>query len=125
MLIAEFLCCDTKSLKNGGQLLFLFRIGRIFVCRPQCLRILVFILEVFQRKFSATWIITLFGIVGFDIAIDLFDKSERSLIGRVNLKPANSSLEGRCVPIFFMGCFRPLYFVRRDNRNVKFIPGVV
>jgi hypothetical protein len=47
MILAEFLCCVTEGLKKGGQLLFPFRIGRVFVCRPQCLRTLVLVLEVF------------------------------------------------------------------------------
>ena len=102
MVLAEFLCCNTEGLENGGQLLFLFRIGRLFVSRPQCLRILVLVLEILKREFSATRIIAFFGIVGLDVAVDLFDKSERSLIGRINLKSANSPLKGCCVPIRFM-----------------------
>jgi len=53
MILAEFLCCDTKSLKNGNQLLFSFKIDRVFVCRPQCLRTLVLVLEILQKKLFA------------------------------------------------------------------------
>ena len=102
MILTEFLCCDTESLKNGGQLLFSFRIGRVFVCRPQCLRTLVFVSEVLYRKFSAIYLITFLFIVGFEVTIDLFDKSERFLIGGVDLQPADASNEGCCVPICFV-----------------------
>ena len=98
MILVEFLYCDTESLENGGQLLLLFRIGRIFVYRPQSLYILILILKVLERKFSATWIITFLPVIGFDVAIDLFDKRERSLIRGVDLQPADASYEGCRIP---------------------------
>ena len=71
MVIAEFLRCDTEGLKEGGQLLFSFRVSRVFIRFPQCLCILVLVLKVFQGKFSTIWIITFLFIVGFNITIDL------------------------------------------------------
>jgi hypothetical protein len=41
-------------------------------------------------------------VVGFDVTIDLFDKSERFLIRGVDLQPADASYEGCCVPKCFM-----------------------